>query len=287
MESIREILEKNKENDVLTEALLATLDPKEEYVENGDIWCKFCHTRRTCFGFTKKVRCICTCQKEAIEREEKQRQQTERMRRIESLRRASLLGEEYKDSTFDKTDLYSAEYAAIYARCEKFCQVAPEVLKKGHGIYLYGSKGTGKTHLTACMANELLKKGHPTLFTSMGEISKAIRATYNRQSSETEQDFMARLTSVDFLFIDDFGTERLAKEGEDLWLQEKVFDIVNTRYNNRMPTIFTSNYSLAEMVRERGLSDKTADRINQKCVMLELIGEGYRRKAKSKDEFDF
>lgn len=287
MESIKQILEQNKQNDILTPELLATLDDKEEYVENGDIWCKLCHSRRTCFGFTKKVRCICTCQKEAMEREEQQRQQTERMRRIESLRRASLLGEEYMDATFSSTDIYSPEYAAIYARCEKFCQVAKEVLKKGHGIYLYGSKGTGKTHLTACMANELLKKGYPTLFTSMGEISKAIRSTYNRQSTETEQDFMARLTNVDFLFIDDFGTERLTKGDEDLWLQEKVFDIVNTRYNNRKPMVFTSNYSLMEMMRDRGLSDKTADRITQKCALMELKGESYRRKARAGDEFSF
>ena len=287
MESIKDILAKNKQNDVLTPELLATLDDKEEYVENGDIWCKLCHSRRTCFGFTKKVRCICTCQKEAMEREEQQRQQTERMRRIESLRKASLLGEEYMDATFGQTDLYSAEYAAIYARCEKYCQVSAEVLKKGHGIYLFGTAGAGKTHLTACMANELIKQGHPTLFTSMGEVSKAIRNTYNSQSNETEQDFVKRLTSVDFLFIDDFGTERLAKEGQDLWLQEKVFDIVNTRYNNRKPMVFTSNYSLNQMIGERGLSEKTAERIGQKSAIMELKGEGYRKKAKSKDEFDF
>lgn len=286
MESIKDILEKNKQNDVLTPELLATLQD-DEYVKDGDIWCKLCHSRRTCFGFTKKVRCICTCQKEAMEREEQQRQQTERMRRIESLRKASLLGEEYMDATFGSTDLYSAEYAVIYARCEKYCQVVKEVLAKGHGIYLYGNKGTGKTHLTACMANELVNKNYPTLFTSMGEISKAIRATYNRQSTETEQTFMARLTSVDFLFIDDFGTERLAKEGEDLWLQEKVFDIVNSRYNNRKPTIYTSNYSLNEMISERGLSEKTADRIGQKSAIMELKGDSYRKKARARDEFNF
>lgn len=286
MESIKEILEKNKQNDVLTPELLATLQD-DEYVKDGDIWCLKCDTRRTCFGFTKKVRCICTCQKEAMEREEQQRQQTERMRLIESLRKASLLGEEYMDATFSSTDLYSPEYAVIYARCEKYCQVAKEVLAKGHGIYLYGNKGTGKTHLTACMANELLKKGYPTLFTSMGEISKAIRSTYNRQSTETEQDFMARLTNVDFLFIDDFGTERLTKGDEDLWLQEKVFDIVNTRYNNRKPMVFTSNYSLMEMMRDRGLSDKTADRITQKCAIMELKGDSYRKKARARDEFNF
>lgn len=287
MQNIKEILEKNRENDILRPELIATLDQEEEYIKDNDIWCKKCETRRTCFGFTKKVRCICKCQEAKLKEEEHQRRQTERMRRIESLRRASLLGEEYKDATFAKTTLYSSEYSAVFARCEKYCKVAKEVLEKGHGIYLHGNPGTGKTHLMACIANDLLAKGYATLFTSMGEISKAIRSTYNNQSNETEENFIRRLTSVDFLFLDDFGTERLSKEGQDLWLQEKVFDIVNSRYNNRKPMLFTSNYSLSQMISERGLSEKTADRIGQKCAVLELKGEGYRKKARAKNEFDF
>lgn len=287
MQNIREILEKNRENDILRPELLETLNEEEEYIKDNDIYCKKCDNRRTCFGFTRKVRCICQCQKEARDKEEEERKQKDRLQRIESLRRASLLGEEYKDATFSKTTLYSPEYAAVFARCEKYCKVSKEVLEKGHGIYLFGNPGTGKTHLMACIANDLIAKGYATLFTSMGEISKAIRSTYNSQSNETEENFIRRLTSVDFLFLDDFGTERLSKEGQDLWLQEKVFDIVNSRYNNRKPMLFTSNYSLGEMISERGLSEKTADRIGQKCAVLELKGEGYRKKAKAKNEFDF
>lgn len=284
MQSIKEILEEREQNDILTDELKKTLKPEEEYLKDDDIYCKKCHTRRTCLGFRRKVRCICKCQKEALDKEQEKIFQYDRLRRIESLRKASLLGEEYKDASFGKTDLYSPAYAAIFARCEKFCQVAAEVMSKGHGIYLFGDQGTGKTHLTACMANELLRQGRSVLFTNMGEISKAIRGTFDNKG-ESEQEFMKRLNNIDFLFIDDFGTERVAKGNEDLWLQEKVFDIVNTRYNYNKPTIFTSNYSLAQMVDERGLSSKTADRIRQKCAAMELRGSSYRKKAQT--EFDF
>lgn len=286
MESIKEILEKNKQNNVLTPELIKTLNPSEEYIRDNDIYCRDCDTRRTCFGFTRKVRCLCKCQDEARKKEEEEREHKNTLKRIESLRRASLLGEQYKDVSFANTDLYSAKYAAIFARCEKYCQVYKEVLKKGHGIYLFGDAGVGKTHIAACIANELMSKGCSTLYTNLNEISKAIRATYN-SNVDTELDFMRKLKQIEFLFIDDFGTERVAKDNKDLWLQEKVFEIVNTRYNDKMPIIFTSNYSLVEMVQDRGLSSKTADRIGQTCAIMEIRGESYRKKAKNETKFAF
>lgn len=287
MKNIKEIIATNqKNNDVLTPEMLAQMDPATEYVKDGDIYCKKCNTRRTRFGFRSKIWILCDCQAAERDRQEELRKQSDRQRWLRDLRRASLLGDEYQDATFEKSEITSDEFAKIYARCEKYCQVADKVLEKGHGIYLHGDPGTGKTHLTACMANALLAQGRPVLFTSMGEISKAIRATFDKKG-ETEQEFMKKLTNIDFLIIDDFGTERLTKDDQDLWLQEKVFDIINSRYNNNKPTIITSNHSLQEMMTTRGLSSKTADRIRQKCVTLELKGKSYRVKKKNKTDFDF
>lgn len=287
MKSITETMKLNKvENDVLTDELLATLDKNEEYVKDNEIWCKKCNHRRTRFGFRSKIRILCPCQAEERDKQYESDRQSQRQRRIAELKKASLLGNEYENATFDKADVYSDNFAAAYARCKKYCEVADKVLEKGHGIYIFGDHGTGKTHLTACMANALLAQGYPVLYTSMGEISKAIRSSFNKKGM-TEQEFMERLREVDFLFLDDFGTERVTKNDEDLWLQEKVFEVVNSRYNAMKPTIFTSNYSLAEMVTDRGLAGKTADRIRQKCVTLEIKGKSYRSKLRNKTEFDF
>lgn len=287
MKSFKEIIAINqKENDILTPEMIKEMNPAEEYIKDNDIYCKKCNTRRTRFGFRNKIWILCDCQAEAREKEMAREKQSERQRWLNDLRRASLLGNEYQNATFEKSEITSDEFAKIYARCEKYCQVADKVLEKGHGIYLHGDPGTGKTHLTACMANALLSQGRPVLFTSMGEISKAIRATFDKKG-ETEQGFMKKLTDIDFLFIDDFGTERLTKDNQDLWLQEKVFEIINSRYNNNKPVIITSNYSLQEMMTTRGLSNKTADRIRQKCVVLELKGKSYRVKKKNKTDFDF
>lgn len=210
-------------------------------------------------------------------------QRADRLRQLEKLKVASLLGERYKNVTFGKTDLSNADFAKVADRARNYCVAAGKVLAQGVGIYLYGAKGTGKTHLTACIANELMSNYYSVLYTNFAEISKSIRATYGNRG-ESEQAFIDKLATIDFLFIDDFGTESVSRDGDDLWLQEKIFEVVNKRYNANKPIIFTSNYSLAEMVKNRGLADKTVDRISEMCEIIKLDGKSYRLKAKEQRE---
>lgn len=283
MQNIQEILEQREQNDILTDELKKTLNPDEEYIKDGDIYCKKCNTRRTCLGFKRKVRCICQCQKEALEAEQEAEKRKAKLQRMERLKSASLIGERYKDVTFDTTEAYSPEYEKIFSRCKRYTEVADTVLERGIGIYLYGDSGTGKSHLTACMANKLLEGYYSVLYTNFSEISKTIRASFGKKGN-TEQEFLDKLGSIDFLFIDDFGTEMVTRNDQDLWLQEKVFDVVNKRYNNNRPIIFTSNYSLAELMKDRGVAGKTVDRITEVCEVMRLKGKSYRTKAKAKEK---
>jgi DNA replication protein DnaC len=267
-----------------TTNLLDTLNPEEEYIKDNLIYCKKCNTPRMCEGlFGRMVRCICKCQAEERDREEELARQKERLRMVDKIKKASLLGEKYKDVTFANTEKPTPEFTKIYNRCKRYCEVAREVLDKGIGIYLFGSKGAGKSHLTACMANALMDNYYSVLYTNFSEISKYIRSTFNK-TTETEYDFLERLSSIDFLFIDDFGTELVTKNDQDLWLQEKVFEVINKRYNNNKPIIFTSNYSLRQLYEERGIADKTIDRINEMCEIMKLEGNSFRRKVKEERE---
>lgn len=266
--------------------LLETLNPEEEYIKEDIIYCKNCDTPRMCMGFNRMVRCICRCQAEARDREREIEKQQEKQRRIDKIKQTSLLGDKYKDVSFSNTDTSNDDFYKIYIRCKRYCEVAPKVLEKGIGIYLFGTKGTGKSRLTACMANELMNNYYTVLYTNFSEISKYIRGTFNK-TNETEYDFLERLTNIDFLFIDDFGTELVTKNDQDLWLQEKVFEVVNKRYNNNKPIIFTSNYSLRELIEDRGVADKTIDRINEMCEVMKLEGTSYRQNVKKQREVLF
>lgn len=280
MYTIKQRIEENqKTKDVLTPELLVSVNDNEEYIKDNDIYCKKCNTRRTRFLFERKIRIQCKCQVDAAE---EAKQNKIRLERIESVRKACLMPERYKLASFDATDVYSPEYGVVYNRCKKYTEVAEEVLERGLGIYLHGDNGVGKSHLAACIANELMNNSYSAIFTSMGDISKRIRSSYGKRKSG-EFEFMEKLARVDFLFIDDLGTELVAKEDKDLWLQEKVFEVVNGRYNAKKPIIITSNYSFKELAKDRGVAVKTIDRLAEICEPMQIKGASYRSKVKAKN----
>lgn len=262
----------------------------ETYEKDGILYCANCDTpRQTTITnpFTGKetvVGCVCKCQHEANEKEREEIISREKQRQITKLQRNSLLGDRYKDVTFQNTETgVNNSFDVAFARCQKYCDISKAALENGYGIYIYGDKGTGKTRLTACMANELIGQFRPIMFTNFFEISEMIRQTFSKQG-ESESRVINQIATIDFLFLDDLGTEKVSQNGEDNWLQGKIFEILNKRYNNRRPTIFTSNYTLQELMTERGLMDKTVDRIlEMSTVILKIEGQSYRMKTRRND----
>ena len=262
---------------------------EDEYLQDDIIMCAKCNGARMFVHNNFRVRCLCECQAKARDDEEKAEKERERQREIEKYQKASLIGERYKNARFADTETgHNPSFDAAYIRCERYCGVADEVLQKGLGIYLYGDKGTGKTHLTACMANELIQKRKQVLFTNFAEIVRLVTDSW-KKGTEKETELIARIATIDFLFIDDLGTERVqGANGADLMLQEKMFDVLNKRYNNRKPTIFTSNHSIPELITERGFMEKTVDRITEMSnAILKIEGDSYRMKARAAVELPF
>ena len=257
--------------------------------EDGLLYCTKCHTLRVTKevvpGLNRRMPVWCECMKEKERKEKEREEYMRKMAHLSRLKSASLLGERYSDVTFDKTELIENDtFTKAYNRCKKYCEITDKALAEGYGIYLFGDSGTGKTHLTACMCNELINQYQECLFTNFFEISRLIKSTWNKNTNA--ENIIKKICEVDFLFIDDLGTEKLQRNGEDNWLQEQVFDIINKRYNNRKPTIFSSNYSLNELINDRGMMQKTVDRIAEmSTAIMKLTGSSYRLKSKPKAPF--
>lgn len=262
---------------------------EDERIEGGEIVCKRCGTRRSAYieDAGRHFRVLCACQQEAEKREAEEKGLRERQEYMKRLFDHSLLGRRYENVSFSNTDLTGASesFKAAFKRCKKYCELWREVKSNGYGIYLYGVCGTGKTHLAACIVKALVAEIQPVLFTSFIEISKALREGYSGKSKATEDRYLASVADIDFLIIDDFGTEvlyKLDRNGNreaDTWMQEKVYDVLNLRYNNQKATIFTSNYSINQLIKERGLSEKTADRISaMSSAIMKIEGASYRKR---------
>lgn len=131
------------------------------------------------------------------------------------------------------------------------------------------------------MANELTKNGTPALLTNFGKIKQIILA------NKSEMVDTIKLASIDFLFIDDIGAQRVQTDNGDTWLQEKMFDIIDRRYAGKKPTVFTSNYTLKGLVSEVGVSPRTVDRImGMSSAIIKIEGASYRREER-KGELPF
>lgn len=249
----------------------------DEYIKDGQVFCKKCNTPRS-ITFENKTyyNLLCNCREKHYENEEALKEQKEIENTIFNLKTSSLLGKRYYDVTFANTIITNESFKIAYERCKKYCDNYKLVLEKGFGIYLWGSPGVGKTHLTACMVNELSKNLQLTLLTNFFEISREIRRCFKENISESA--YIDKLANIDFLFIDDLGTELVKKNGEDNFLQEKIFEILNLRYNNLKPTIFSSNNSLKELVTEKGFMIKTVDRIREmSTAIIKIEGTSYRQ----------
>lgn len=250
----------------------------DEYLnDKAELICKKCGHKRYFQDNNFVVTTLCECQSKQVEEEERQKKNEKRLQSLQKLKDLSLLGKRYKDASFDNLDMNRPDdFIKAVKRCKAYCEKWDEVKEQGLGIYIYGDVGTGKSLLTACIGNYLLSKFVTVLFTNFFEIAKQIKKTFS-DNSLTESAFMERLAAVDLLIIDDLGTESVIKNGEKTWMQDKIYDVINARYVNQKPTIFTSNDSLVDLVESCGLMKKTVDRIAaMSTAKIELRGNSYR-----------
>jgi DNA replication protein DnaC len=111
-------------------------------------------------------------------------------------------------------------------------------------------------------------------------------ATFNNFSNQDAATVIRQFIDVDFLVIDDIGVNNFKKDNGDNFTQDKLGEIINERYSLRKPTIFTSNYSPKQLIEERGVKEKTVDRIvEMSSVILQLEGSSYRHKGRGKTPF--
>jgi DNA replication protein DnaC len=108
-------------------------------------------------------------------------------------------------------------------------------------LLLQGGFGCGKTHLAAAIANFAVSLGVPTLFITVPDMLDQLRSAYGDAETTFEERF-DEIRQARLLILDDFGTQNATP-----WAQEKLFQIINYRYINRLPLVVTTNVNLEEI----------------------------------------
>ena len=257
----------------------------DEYIgENGLPYCKKCNTRRMCYSDDKLfvARCICKCEAEAEERRKKEEARQKLIAEFNSRSSLSMLGDRYrgirlKDATITESN------RAVYEKCRNYVTNAKAMRENNIGLYIYGDNSSGKTYLTACICNELLWQGFRCVYTNLATILNEIRGSYDKNGMG-ECELLDRLQAYDFAFIDDFGKEFLGREYNAIsskWAEEKLFEVINARYNAQKPTIFSSNYEISELASVLNLDKAIVERVNEMATRtLKLEGDDFRSTAR-------
>lgn len=184
-----------------------------------------------------KQRAVQRKEKEAAQRAERERVYREK---VDRMVKESQLGKRFWTrtfSTYQVSDMNRAVYSAVKSYADNFSKHK----ERGEGLYLSGGFGTGKTHLAAAVCHEAIRQGHQPIFGTMITLLERIKATYSG-GEETEWQLIDRYIRCDLLIVDDLGKERPTP-----WALEKLYGIINARYEDCRPVVITANYGISQM----------------------------------------
>lgn len=207
------------------------------------------------------VGCACECDRS----ENRQRLLAEFKADIEK-KRSICFG---SHSKYKNSNLTECEVSEIVLKVSNnFCKNFKEIKKQGKGLMFYGSTGTGKTYLASGIANQLIAQGFDVLITNTTRIVNQIQGSFEGKNS-----ILDSLNRYDLLIIDDFGTERKSE-----YMQEMMYNIIDSRYQTGKPLMITTNLSLETFLNTKELADKRIyERILEMCVPIKVDGINLRK----------
>ena len=109
-------------------------------------------------------------------------------------------------------------------------------------LVLQGETGCGKTHLAAAIANYRLQAGKPVLFVVVPDFLDHLRSTFSPESKVSYDQLFESVKNTPLLILDDFGEQSTTP-----WAQEKLYQVINHRYNTQLPTVITTRCTTDEI----------------------------------------
>ena len=145
------------------------------------------------------------------------------------------------------------------------------------GLLLLGHAGVGKTHVAVGVLRAVIEKtGAQGLFYDTRDLLKTIRSTYDPVVKASESSILRPVMECPFLVLDDLGAERPTD-----WVEEMMNLIVNTRYNERRMTLFTSNYADVPDIEDPNsllfrIGFRMRSRLQEMCSTVEIDAADFR-----------
>lgn len=175
----------------------------------------------------------------------------------------------FLNCNFDNYKTESDQQSYVKKRISAFADNFPVILELGSSVILSGSVGTGKTHLSCAVANQLALSGFTSCLRTVSELVQSVRDGWNRSSAKTSSQVVDEYVDFDLLIIDEFGVQSATDNELNI-----LFDVVNARYADQKPIMALTNLTKEEFKSKVG--ERIYDRLTHKGAFLTMDWKSYR-----------
>lgn len=232
---------------------------------DGLLYCGKCRTPKQCrvefLGVEKTPYCLCKCE---VEKQDREKKRAELHKKVREYRSIGFPESKMESWTFENADGTNEKNMNAM---KKYVANFDDFRKQGKGLLLFGTVGTGKTYAAACVANALIDKGTPALMTNFARIANSVSGMF-----EGKQQYYDSFNKFPLLAIDDLSTERKTE-----YMQEIVFNVVDSRYRAKLPLIVTTNLTWQELSNPQDIAyQRIFSRLLEMCVPVKFEGADKR-----------
>ncbi len=189
--------------------------------------------------------------------EEAVRRAGDRQQKVATLVARSCIPARFADRTFDGYAAVERGQKIALSVCRAYAEKWPEKCDDGGSLVLTGGPGTGKTHLACAIGNAVMRDSLVSaLFVPVSAMLRSIKDTYRKGSERSEQQAINDFCRPDLLILDEVGVQ-VGSDHEKLLM----FEVLNERYQNLLPTILISNLTPDEL--ETFLGQRVMDRYRE------------------------
>lgn len=180
----------------------------------------------------------------------------------------------YENCHFQSYNMMNPSQERAFRYASKLAMEYPAV---DRGLLLMGTCGIGKTHLAVSILKALTERGFSCLFYEFGSLLKQIQDSYNPHTQSSELKILSNVFEAEVLVLDEIGASKPTD-----WVRDTMAHIINTRYNDKKLTIFTTNY-LDERGAEKDetLEDRIGVRLRSRlfemCRTVKIEGHDFRK----------
>lgn len=216
---------------------------------------------------------ICSDERKQAEKLEKiEQQKKQEARRLEEILHRSCLPRRFIGKTFETYHAQTPEQSRAFNVAFEYANEFETHAKNGTGLIFIGQPGTGKSHLAAAIIQKIMPR-YQGLYATVSDCIRAVRETWRKDSEHSENQVLGRFIYADLLVLDEVG-KQYGSDGE----QNILFDVIDGRYRERMPTIIMGNVKGSEL--SGYLGERLADRLRETSTAISFDWQSYRPQAK-------